>query len=169
MASFNRTKRDARYGLEQAPMDGVFLATKKESTQLVERKAKLRAALGHHVDVQKYPRNEVYYATPSKAKAAVSVTFSSDFQPLYHQSHLTAISAAYPLAQFTYDYAEKSEDIFGRWSMRNGIASVATATMNSSYLQVSFITPMQNPRGVLHHPGALEGSAVRIETNLHPS
>jgi len=129
MSSYNRTKRkqDVRNGLEQAKMDGVFLATKKESTQLVERKAKLRDAVGQHVDLPKFPRNEVYFATPSKAKAAVSVIFTSDFQPLYDQSHLTAISAAYPLAQFTYDYAEIYQGIFGRWSMRNGIASVATA------------------------------------------
>lgn len=118
MASVNRTKLDAR----KASMDGVFATDTTQPPQVSAHISKLNIAPA--LCMAQLPYGIV--DSPDvieNSDNSVSVMFGSHFQPVYEKSHLTAISNAYPHANFTFDYAGRSDGLYGRWYMSNGDAN----------------------------------------------
>ena len=59
------------------------------------------------------------------SKRPVSLTFTSKWSPSYGISELARLSMSYPTVHFTYDHAERGNDVFGRFSAHNGIVREA--------------------------------------------
>lgn len=118
MTSFNRTRLNGRWVRpDTACMDGVFFPTLRKPAMRLRREA-LCARRGSKILPLPpgIPENLTFRAKMVDG----AIEFASIWEPNHEQVQLTAISNAYPNLTLTYDYAEKDENIFGRYKLHNG-------------------------------------------------
>jgi len=158
MASFGRTNLgdDAT-----SSMDGVFKATARPPPQqLPSHLVKLESVGGEEGSWV----NPVRAAVGSSHKAATtwSVAFTSLVGPPYEEEELITISKAYPPLSIFYDYAEGVRNLFGRYTLINGIVYKASPTemegiKNSPlFRQMAGAPPQTEPKG-----------SISVQAKLH--